>query len=526
MNKIIGFLVSPSNKRPIVDFFNVGIKVIELRHLDYYVYIWGVGDLTSCILDKKYSLSFPLSNNLLDRNVTICLQDDEIVIENDWLASIPIFYNSKEKIISTLCNLCLVDKKIDPEGLSNFCEFGYSVFEQTIFHDVKYMKHFSKLTLAEGICIENKPDPVLDDEFLAACSDESSTIKIMKEYMSTIESELDGDILLPTSGGYDSRILNYFINDKSKIKSFTYGITKDQSKSEEVVHAKKISEIYNTDWEQIELKNFHQYTKSWLDIYGFSTHTHGMYQIEFYQNILKKYKLLNPTFLSGIFGDIWAGSVNYKKIQSFQDINSLGYSHGMSLQLEKLKTKHDSKYKKDFFNQYGAFVNNNKLNAVFTIRLKMTLISYLTQIPEYFGLPVWTPFLNFDIAKMTLNIPEERRKDRLWQSDFFSNVGLDIESMGLKTSKANKLDYEMALHTNFEPINISLMKEYIDEKHLLVINKRLITPSEISLFKERLLYIPKLGGLMRKLGFKNKFLKAIHEYYIIKAIEKGIAYES
>jgi len=43
--------------------------------------------------------------------------------------------------------------------------------------------------------------------------------------------------------------------------------------------------------------------------------------------------------------------------------------------------------------------------------------------------------------------------------------------------------------------------------------------------KNQLLYIPKIGGLLRRLGFKNEFLKALYEYYVIKAIEKGLKYE-
>ena len=97
---------------------------------------------------------------------------------------------------------------------------------------------------------------------------------------------------------------------------------------------KKISEIYNTQWEQIELRNFYEYLDQWIELYGISTHTHGMYHIEFYTKIFEKYKFKQPTFLSGIFGDIWAGSINYEDINSFQDIIKLGYTHGLSLDLK------------------------------------------------------------------------------------------------------------------------------------------------------------------------------------------------
>ncbi len=194
------------------------------------------------------------------------------------------------------------------------------------------MRYYSKLVVStDNIRIEYKNDPVLNSDFINSISDENKAISLMQEYISNIESKIDGDIILPTSGGYDSRILNYFIKDKNRIRSFTYGISEDQSKSTEVVHAKRISEIYNTKWEQIELNEYHKYIDKWFDIYGFSTHLHGMYHIEFYNKILKKYRFNNPTFLSGIFGDIWAGSIQYKDINNYTDIINLGYTHGMIL---------------------------------------------------------------------------------------------------------------------------------------------------------------------------------------------------
>ena len=44
--------------------------------------------------------------------------------------------------------------------------------------------------------------------------------------------------------------------------------------------------------------------------------------------------------------------------------------------------------------------------------------------------------------------------------------------------------------------------------------------------KNELLNIPKVGGAMRRFGFKNEFLKALHEYYVLKTIEKGLKYGS
>jgi len=389
------------------------------------------------------------------------------------------------------------------------------------------MRYFSKLKISDKtVKTEYKDDPVLESSFLAKESNENEVINIMQDYISNIESKIDGDIVLPTSGGYDSRLLNYFIKDKSRIRSFTYGISKDQSQSSEVVHAKKISEIYKTQWEQIELKEYHKYMDNWASIYGYSTHLHGMYHIEFYINILKKNEFKNVSFLSGIFGDIWAGGINYKTIDKYQDVINLGYIHGMNLDLNYLELFDDNKIIKQYFKENKEHLKNDRLKAVFTIRMKLMLISYLTQIPEYFGMPVWTPFLNFGIVKKTLTLPDDRRKNRIWQKEFFEKVGLNLEDMNLKSVKSNKLDYEIAKNIDFELININIMKKYIKQSRLIEINNILSKLSIFETIKNQLLYIPKVGGVLRRLGFKNEFLNALYGYYVIKAIEKGLKYES
>ena len=48
------------------------------------------------------------------------------------------------------------------------------------------------------------------------------------------------------------------------------------------------------------------------------------------------------------------------------------------------------------------------------------------------------------------------------------------------------------------------------------------TQSTFEIIKNQFLAIPKVGGALRLLGFKNRFLKALYEYYVIKSIEKSL----
>ena len=526
MDKIIGFLITKQKIDIHVDFFNSGLTIKVFEHNGFHVYLWGIGDLENLKTNQKFSLSFPLNENLMDRNVLITFKNENIIIENDWLGSIPVFYNPKEQIVSTISNFCIKDKVVHNEGLLNFCDFGYSVFEHTIFKNVKFMRYYSKLVISyDKINIEYKEDPVLKDSFTKKKSDEDEVFFLMQKYISSIEDKFDGDIILPTSGGFDSRLLTYLVKNKDRIRSFTFGISTMQSKSHEVVYAKKLSNIYNIEWKQIELNNFHKFIDEWFSIYGISTHLHGMYHIEFYKKIFESHNFNSPTFLSGIIGDAWSELGKFNKINTYRHMTNLGYTHGMNLNSSYLKVSSGYPIKKSVFERYKNYIKNEKVKAVFAMRTKLILISYLTQIPEYFGVPVWTPFINFDIAKATLNIRDDRRKKRVWQKDFFSKKGLNFEDMKIKAVKSNKLNYEISKKTSFESIDVDLMSRFIDYNRLIKINKNLTKISPCMAVQNYFLSIPKFGGLLRRAGIKNKFLTTLYEYYTIKAIEKGLKYK-
>jgi len=521
-NKIIGFTISKHEiNHADIDIFNTNLSIKEFKRNNLFIYLWGIGNLDQCEINGKYSLAFPLNYSLLDRNILISFEDENVVIENDWLGSIPVFYNPKELIVSSLPLKTLKDKTIHPEGLNNYFEFGYSVFEQTPFKDVKFMRYFSKIIInSNDVNVVYKDDLILENGLFEKTVDEVVVLDKIKTYMSKIEKLTTGDIILPTSGGYDSRLLNLCVNKKHRIRSYTYGISRDQSKSFEVVNAEMISKILRTRWKQIELGNYHQYINEWHRLYGFSTHLHGMYHIEFYKKIIEDDVFSkDATFLSGIIGDAWAGNVNIPRINSLDDINKLSYSHGMNLKRGYFNSTSNIELKNDFFVKNEDVLQNEKIRIVFSMRLKLMLLSYLTNIPEYFGFRVWTPFLNFDIATSMLNIRDDRRKNRIWQRKFFIENEIDLESMKLDKKKSNTLDYDAFSNFDFEPIDIELMKAYVNKEYLLYINQKLSHKSVMDDMINKLLSIRYLGGFMQLTGIKNDVLDKLYAYYIIKSIE-------
>src|SRR5262245_8415065 len=119
------------------------------------------------------------------------------------------------------------------------------------------LRHSSRLVIDENgkLKTEYLADPV--DEWLDYKISEDDVIDLIKARVRAWEARVDGEIVIPTSGGYDSRLLSWCIEDKSRIRSFTYGISDNQKKTQEVVYGGQLAEILGTTWEQIPLGDFH-----------------------------------------------------------------------------------------------------------------------------------------------------------------------------------------------------------------------------------------------------------------------------
>ena len=447
--------------------------------------------------------------------------EEKVLFESDWLGSTPYFYNQKTGESSKLINDVITGDnvlKFHREGLYNFLDYGYSVFGQTPLEDVKFLKPASRLIkLQDGRLIEEKlTDPL--EKWLNYSLSEGDIIDLIQERVQKWESKLSSDqkIILPLSGGFDSRLLLWCIKDKTRVKAFTYGFSQNQKKSSEVVYAKKLSEKYKLDWEQISIGKFHKYFDEWNDIYGLSTHAHGMYHFEFYE-IIRRMLKKEHFFLSGIVGDVFAGDVKKIRIKNADDLIKLSYSHGLNADPKNLNFHCGKNLRDNFWIENKEELNDERFQIVTTIRFKIILLSYLFKIPSVFNFKPWSPYLDIDIAMAMLNLPKKRRLNRRWQTDFFKKVGLDIESLNLKTDKRNLLNINATIFHPLNPLDVELLSSLFNKKYINWINKNVFL-NKINLLRASIFQIPKLGGILRRAGLKN-FWNAYSAYISIKPIE-------
>ena len=280
-NKIIGFTVCKNNiEHGDIDIFNIGLKSIKKEYAGFNIYLWGIGEIENAIVSGSYTLSFPHTSSLNDRNVLITLSKKTIKIDNDWLGSIPIYYNPVAKIVSTLPLKCSRDKGVDSEGLLYYLQNGFASFGKTYRKDVYQMTYCSTLIVNEKINLVQRKDPALMLINTKEKYNETEAINAIKQYINNGEDKVKNKIIVPTSGGNDSRLLNALINDKKRILSYTYGVSKNSESCFQVLYAKELSKRLKTKWKEIKFGNFWSEMNPWFRLYGQATHLHGMYQNE------------------------------------------------------------------------------------------------------------------------------------------------------------------------------------------------------------------------------------------------------
>jgi hypothetical protein len=431
----------------------------------------------------------------------------------DWLSADTVYYNTATKKISRFVNdvIDFSNIELDDEGLYNYLRFGYSVFGATPVKNVRFLPPSSTIRVDESnqISITSGPDEALEKPLGIT---ETGVWELLRKKVESWAASVDGEIIVPTSGGFDSRILNALLPDKSRIRSFTYGISDDQSKSYEVVYARKVSEILGTRWEQISLGDYNRYLDDWHNVYGPATHAHGMYHIEFYNKIRSKVGGENG-FLSGIIGDAWSGKVQIPEINTVKDVLHLGYSHGISIPEVHLQNRTRNEAMERYFEEKRDRLKDPDYRIIESMRMKIILLNYLMRIPESFGFKPWSPFLQKDIVLAMLNLPEDRKKDRQWQSDFLKSKGLLVESLGLNASKKNTLDLQSLRKDPLQPLDETLMREVVKVDLVHWINRRIAGLSFLDYFGMA------AARVLGKAKVQNSFMQqpqlTAYNYYMI-----------
>ena len=274
----------------------------------------------------------------------------------------------------------------------------------------------------------------------------------------------------------------------------------------------------NISWEYIELGKFHRYLDEWEKLFGASTHAHGMYQMEFYDKIRQAGYSEMPV-LSGIIGDLWAGSINVPPIRSTDDVYLLGYTHNATGDCTQSLLPHDNELLQTYFEEKKEYLQDPAARVLETVRLKIILLSYLLRVPQSLGFRPWSPFLNQETALAMLNLPPNRRHHRLWQKELFQKMSIDIENLHINSSRKGHIMLNGIRQVPLKPLNTTVLKEAINPDYVDWINRTLADQSYISHLYDDLMFTPYIKEIMKKAGLKHKRIEAYSAYLTLKPIE-------
>ena len=438
------------------------------------------------------------------------------IFQTDWLASETVFYNTENFKISNNVNDVINwdNVQIDYQALYNYLTYGYCVFGRTIVKNVLFLEANTQIKLSkEGLKLK-----IVEDDW-EMFGNYIKPEKVLDEISKKLNDDLKGykgNIVIPTSGGYDSRLLNYLCKKKKQIFSCSYGNSKNQKNSSEVQIAKNLSKKLNTKHEFIELKNYHKYDTQCYKMYGCLTHLNANYHIEFFNNLLIKFPYLkNSICISGIYGDLWSGKHLFEKISHPDNLYKLGITHNVSIEDKYIKLKRQIDYRDEYFENNKKLLENVKYYPVLAARQKMVLINFLLKVPQSLGFDVKSPFLSKKIVNLMLNLDTKQRENRKWQVDFFKKNELIFTKKELKCDVLNVLELDTIKKYQPENLNISILGHFIDKKFLAYINNVLIN---ISYPREPITVFDKIYN---KLSTRRHRMisKAINCYLILKPLE-------
>lgn len=305
-----------------------GLHTIEFFQNDFSIVLISTTTECSSFIEGE-TIEFSLGQiaqhpTQWDRFLKIKINSVGLHVENDYAGSIPVFYSPRSGLILSNIEPCVFLgtgsslKDLCPESLYGFLRYSHFIWDETAWVHIKQMLPDSRYifsTNGELVSIKYL-ETIKSTDTRSSLSDKKVAEELFELNNTLVSRSLkDADeIVLPLSSGYDSRmIFSVLANDKKladKTRCFTYGSVG----SIEVEAARRLSQLKHIDWHHVDLPcNFlsKRYLTEISDIFGASLHMHGMYQIEFYEQIKAKYGISPKSRLtSGFMTGVPAGQHN------------------------------------------------------------------------------------------------------------------------------------------------------------------------------------------------------------------------
>ncbi len=442
-----------------------------------------------------------------------------IVGENDWLGTAPLFYHEKTGSVSPSLH-AVIDLRaleFDPDGLRDYLDLGYCAFGHTPVRHVRFLPPGTRLLRDAAGRLHEEPQPNPVAAWRDRTTEETEVLAALRDSVQEWEKKTSGPIVMPLSGGYDSRLLAACCAEPARLRAFTYGISDRPEQSREVVQAQAIATRLGIPWERVALENFHDRLDDWDALFGPSTHAHGMYHLDFFTQVRARTGPGLP-LLTGIVGDAWAGSVPYHPVGGATALPALAYSHGQHARDLPCRLPATHAWRELFWSQHRDALCDPRFQVVEIIRLKMMLLRYLLVVPRTLGFVPWSPFTDASLALAMVCLPPERRAGRRWQQEFFARENLLFPAA--RATRQNSLDLRTLQRSPPPPLDASRLGELFEPHVVEGINRHLQRPSRWETFLAAH-QTGRLGaGIARRLRISNPTASAYAAYLTLRPLEQ------
>lgn len=376
-------------------------------------------------------------NRVLDGSYAIIREDNQFVeLQTDAVASRTLWYFvDDEKIIASNSQLAIIyflgdfdfNKDVIPWILASGKLGPYLSWDSRI----KFLKPQSKLILNKStwdIKMENEPINIHQNKSKSLSTD---------QYLERLEEEIDKStsslplskkLLLPLSGGYDSRgILLSLKKNNKKISTITWG-SKDaiNHKNNDAYIAKKLAEHYHTDHNYVHTENSKINVKTVIE--RFLINSEGRVDhIGGYMDGFKIWKdIFENEYTAIIRGDeCFGGSqLGLNVISDFNILNRLGYPQYLPKEFGRNTNESMGEWRDRL---YHIILSPMHLGA-----LNETKSAYIE---------ISNPLLSYSILELVRGLPDALRDEKKLFRMYVENNTVPIP---FATEGAN-IDYEEQL---------------------------------------------------------------------------------
>ena len=447
-----------------------------------------------------------------------------LLYESDWLGSDPVYYNEVTGAASRNINdvIDFAEVEFDAEGLNAYLGTGFSIFQRTPVRGVRCLPPSARLWREADGRLRLEEVPLDLDERLEKQRTEDDVIDLLRARVQTSEAAHEGEIVIPTSGGYDSRLLNLMLADTARVRSFTFGPTQRQWDSTEVVRAQALSGLLGTRWERIPVGRFHRYLEEWDNAFGPAMHAHGMYQMEFYREVCRRVSGGN-LLLSGLCGDWFEGKGDpfAPDVRGPGDVRLLVFTFGMHANLSQSRVPWGGTLCEEYYERNRVMLASHRRRVIEAVRFRMQLLHYLLRVPRLMGLVPVAPFADIDVATAMLTLPDERRQRRAWVTDYVRSRGADLDGI---TGASDYRLYWLAMRRQpLDPLDERVLAEVVRPDYVRWINR---TVRWRGLWYEGYERLSGRRGLrraavaLRNAGLRQRRLEAYHAYMTLRPLER------